>query len=230
VIVVVAAAASASAARASAARASAVRASAVRASAVRESAARAQASGLSATRAAATGGAPTLTGATLGATLGGAGAGGDTAAAHPDSAGPQDAAILGDLATFDDAEIAAATYGSTRGTDPRVVHYAQALVIVHERHLAHVRAVARLLHVSPTTAPDSATRELNRRIDALGSLQRGTAFDSAFVHGAIVAYRHAIGRALNMATDAESDSVRRLVERTVPMFHRNLDSALALQH
>jgi len=226
VIVVIAAAASASA----------VRASAVRASAVRARAAGAQASGVAATRAAATGGAPTQTGATLGATRGATlgatlgGAGGDTAAPHPDSAGPEDAAILGDLATFDDAEIAAATYGSTRGTDPRVVHYAQALVIVHERHLAHVRAVARLLHVSPTTAPDSATRELNLRIDALGSLQRGTAFDSAFVRGAIVAYRHAIGRALNMATDAESDSVRRLVERTVPMFHRNLDSALALQH
>jgi len=151
-------------------------------------------------------------------------------AAAAETAGPQDAAILGELASFDDAEIAAGTYGATRATDPRVVRYAQGLVVMHQRHLAQVRAVALLLHLSPTTQPDSATRDVTTRVDALGALRRGPRFDSVFVSSAILVYRHAIGRALGMTTVAQSDSLRRLVERTVPLYHRSLDSALALRH
>ncbi len=162
--------------------------------------------------------------------------GGDSGVQRPDraavaeTAGPQDAAILGELASFDDAEIAAGTYGATRATDPRVIRYAQGLVVVHQRHLAQVRAVALLLHLSPTSQPDSATREVTTRVDVLGSLRRGRRFDSVFVSSAVLVYRHAIARTLGMTTVAQSDSLRRLVERTVPLYHRSLDSALALGH
>ena len=151
------------------------------------------------------------------------------AMAAPAAAQKSDAQILGGMAGGDRGEVMIATWVRDHAHSAGVRSYARTLIRDHSAGLTQVRAAGRRAGVTPSASASSdKVREANQALATLKT-KHGAEIDAAFVSHAVEDHRADIATAEQDQAAAHHAAVKRLVTNTLPVLHRHLAAAEALQ-
>ena len=101
-----------------------------------------------------------------------------------------DPQILGFLALVNEAEVEAGQLAQEKGTDPRVREFARRMVSEHRSMLQQDERLAGQVKVIPEDPPRDYLATMHREtMSELQQLERGPAFDSAYVASQVEAHR-----------------------------------------
>jgi putative membrane protein len=140
-----------------------------------------------------------------------------------------DSNIVAKLDASDKGEVELARLMETKATNDSVKAYAKKLVSDHTKSEKDVMNLERQAKLGASPLKSDTTRQgAQHELQALRTMRKGKALDSAFVQHEVEDHQHDIADAKAMQNQAKNDQLKNLIGQTIPVLQQHLDIAQRL--
>lgn len=148
----------------------------------------------------------------------------------PPAAPMTDAAIVADVATANQGEIAAGKIAESKATNADVKAFARMMVADHSKMLSAGQALAKKANITPDTAAADSLRAANSSTaDALNSASKGMTFDTAYVNAQVAGHEATLDMIKSAAGAAQNADLKKMLTDAQPTVQSHLDRIKDIQ-